>query len=228
MKHHVIIVAGGSGTRMNSALPKQFMLLSGKPVLMHTMTQFYKAGPAFDLILVLPISHQNTWRDLIAEHQFDVPHSIVNGGETRFHSVKNGLDSIADAEDSIVAVHDGVRPLISTDLIARCFSVAEASGSAVPVIRLNDSVRQITPVGNAALGRENLRLVQTPQCFKTEQIKKAFSVDYSDEFTDCASVLEASGFKITLTEGESYNFKITTQKDLWLAEHLISVRSSNK
>jgi len=228
MKHHVIIVAGGSGIRLNSALPKQFMLLLGRPVLMHTIIQFHNADPEFNIILVLPLSHQQTWKDLVSEHEFHIPHLVVTGGETRFHSVKNGLDTLTASDDSIVAVHDGVRPMLSTELILQCFSVAQASGSAVPVIPLTDSIRQVNHAGNTALSRENLKLVQTPQCFRTADIKTAFSTAYSPGFTDCASVLEASGFVISLTEGEQDNFKITTQKDLWLAEHLMSMRSSYK
>ena len=219
MQHHVIIVAGGSGARMQTAVPKQFLLLNGLPVLMHTIAKFYSALPDAPLILVLPQEHLLLWEDLRVEHAFHIPHRVVEGGQTRFHSVKNGL---AYVQDGWVAVHDGVRPLVSSDTILRSFEAAQKTGAAVPVLLVNESTREVLPDGNnAALNRTALRTVQTPQCFDALKLKQAFEQEYSSLFTDDASVMEAAGFRITLVEGNAENIKLTRPVDLLLAELLL-------
>jgi len=211
---HFIVVAGGSGTRMNAALPKQFLLLQNKPVLMYTLDALHQAEPDASLMLVLPEDHFKTWNSLCETHKFSIPHRIVAGGQTRFHSVKNGL---AGLDSGLVAVHDGVRPLVSAATIKRTFEAAEKSGAAVPVIDVNESVRSLDELGSKALNRASIKLVQTPQCFQYDLMHAAFEQTYSDRFTDCASVLEANGTKITLVEGNEENIKITRPQDLVMA-----------
>jgi 2-C-methyl-D-erythritol 4-phosphate cytidylyltransferase len=200
---------------MNAAVPKQFLLLRNKPVLMRTLEALYRADPTASFTLVLPASHFNTWDALCESHTFYLQHKKVAGGETRFHSVKNGL---AHINSGLIAVHDGVRPLVSVATIKRTFEAAEKSGAAVPVIDVNESIRSIDDLGSKALNRAAIKLVQTPQCFQYNLMLAAFEQTYSDRFTDCASVLEANGTKITLVEGNEENIKITRPQDLALAD----------
>lgn len=216
MNYHVIIVAGGSGQRMGSALPKQFLRLGNRPVLMHTLEKFREALPEANLLLVLPEDHHETWNQLVKKHQFLVEHHLCQGGATRFHSVKNGLHHI---HDGIVGVHDGVRPLVSVETIKRCFSGAASAGNAVPVVPAVESLRMLQAEGaSLAVKRSDFVLVQTPQCFQTEAMKLAFEQEYQDHFTDCASVMEAAGHHIHLVEGNPENIKITNPMDLVFAE----------
>ena len=220
MKKYLIVVAGGSGTRMKSNVPKQFMLLKKKPVLMHTLSVFHEFDADLKIILVIPFEHQSEWSALCNQYNFEIPHMVTRGGESRFHSVKNGLDTIQ--EDGLVAIHDGVRPLVSFENISNVFKTAELRGNAVPCIRLNDSIRKVDGENSEALNREHYRLIQTPQCFHVSKIKKAYTQDYSSLFTDCASVLENIGEKIFLVEGNFENIKITTPGDLLVAEGLMN------
>lgn len=216
---HVIVVAGGSGTRMKSSLPKQFIEVAGLPVLMHTLNKINTVFPNAGLVLVLPAEHHSTWNSLVSQHNFNLNIQLVQGGETRFHSVKNGLEVI---DSGIVAVHDGVRPLVSKETLKNVYDTTLEKGNAVPVISLKDSIRKLHQNGDSeALDRKDFVLVQTPQCFRVDEMKKAFSQEYSNLFTDCASVMEASGHKINLTEGNSENIKITTPEDLHFAELLL-------
>lgn len=218
MQKYAIIVAGGSGTRMKSELPKQFIKLAGKPILMHTLEAFH-----FDhiqIILVLPESQIPYWKELVDEHQFKIPHNIIAGGEQRFHSVKNGLSSIK-ADDGLVAIHDGVRPLIKRQIISESFEQAKRAGNAIASIQLKDSIRSITPQSNQQEDRTNFRLIQTPQTFKVQLIKRAFEQEFTPSFTDDASVLEQAGHSINLIEGDYKNIKITTPEDLLVAETLL-------
>lgn len=217
MKHFALIAAGGNGTRMQSQVPKQFLLLSGKPVLMRTIEKFIEADLQIQIILVLPETEIPEWKKLCASFSFSVSHQIVAGGASRFQSVKNGLGKIDD-ENSIVAIHDGVRPLASVELIKRCFAEAEKSGNAVPVTPLKESLRKKETENSAAVDRNNFLAVQTPQCFKAGEIKRAYSAAKNDSFTDDASVCENAGMKIHLIEGEETNIKITTPFDLEIAE----------
>ncbi len=220
-----LVVAGGSGSRMGSAIPKQFLCLSGLPVLMHTLNAFYSTPSKPAIYLVLPTAEHSYWKELCQKHSFTVPHTIVAGGETRFHSVKNGLAAIGG--EGFVAIHDGVRPLITQNLIERCFETAERLGNAVPAVNPVESVR----VGQLSESRKENRdlvwLAQTPQVFDLKLISECYAHDWQPDFTDDASVVEENGHKIILVEGERENIKITTPTDLLLAEGILVQRQKN-
>lgn len=222
MKTVAIIVAGGSGTRFGAQLPKQFLELGGKPILMRTIEAFGE-DCSFDVIVTLPQGQMGLWNDLCDRYGFAVPHRVVPGGETRWHSVKNALDSIGDIADvDIIAVHDGVRPLASMALIERVLEAARHDGAAIPVVMLNDSVRQVVGESSHALDRSSLRAVQTPQAFDARLLLEAYAQAFDSTFTDDASVVERLGHSVTLVEGEGTNLKITRPMDLALAEYLLS------
>ena len=209
-----IIVAGGSGSRMQSSVPKQFLLLKGKPILQHTIEQFVAVLPAHQIVLVLPAAEQSAWATLCKQHAFNPAIRLVNGGASRFQSVRNGLQVIPSAS-GFVAVHDGVRPFITTAIIRNSFNTAARTGSAVTCVPVKDSVRIIGPDGvSQAVDRSQYRLVQTPQTFALNNFRQAFQVEEQPFFTDCASVMEYAGFPITLIEGAYENIKITTPDDL--------------
>lgn len=216
MKYYAIIVGGGSGSRMQSDLPKQFMLLNGKPVLMHTLEAFYHSELKPEIILVLNIDFHTFWEDLCIKHNFTIPHKLVKGGLQRFHSVKNGINSIKNK--GIIAIHDAVRPLISNELITKSFLKAEELGNAIVAIKSKDSVRQLNGKTSKALNRDEIYLVQTPQTFSSEILNKAYNQDFRNEFTDDASVVERMGISINIIEGENKNIKITFPEDIQLAE----------
>jgi 2-C-methyl-D-erythritol 4-phosphate cytidylyltransferase len=216
-----IIVAGGKGMRMQSDIPKQFIELQGKPILMYTLEAFYRYDASIQLILVLPSIQIIVWKELCKKHAFNLTHQIVPGGQTRYNSVQNGLELIQAS--GLVAVHDGVRPFVSIETIGRCFDEAEKYGAAIPVVDLVDSIRQLTETGSQSVDRTVYKLVQTPQVFDSEMLKKAYKQDFSSRFTDDASVVEASGEEIKLVEGNRENIKITTGFDLILAETLIKL-----
>jgi 2-C-methyl-D-erythritol 4-phosphate cytidylyltransferase len=215
-----IIVAGGKGERMNADIPKQFLEIHGKPILMHTLEVFHLFDPTMQLILVLPEIQIDFWNALCEKHDFNIHHQVVPGGQTRFHSVKNGLKAIK--VPALVAIHDGVRPLVSIKTIARCFDEAEKFDAVVPVFDLVESIRQISKTDSKSVDRNNFKLVQTPQVFDAELLKKAYEQEFSTLFTDDASVVEAIGTKIHLVEGNRGNIKITTGFDLKIAEILIN------
>ena len=226
MKKYAVIVAGGSGSRMNSNLPKQFLLLNGKPVLYYTLDTFLKAYNDLEIILVLPAEHIAAGQEII-DAFFDYERiRITEGGRTRFHSVQNGLQLVT--EESMVFVHDGVRCLLTTNLIERCYEAALEFGSAIPVIDSKDSVRLITEDGNEALERSKIKLVQTPQTFHSKILIPAYKIDYKDKFTDEATVVEAFGMKVHLIEGEEDNIKITRPVDLTVAEGMINPQKPGK
>lgn len=214
-----IIVAGGKGERMNAVIPKQFLNLQDKPILMHTLKVFYEFDPNMHLILVLPAFQIDYWQELCKKHAFAIKHQIVQGGSTRFESVKNGLSAASD--HCLIAVHDGVRPLVSLQTIQRCFDAAEQFHTAVPVIELVDSIRQITGNDSLSVDRSCYKLVQTPQVFEAKLLKSAYNQEFSSLFTDDASVVEALGEIIQLVDGNRENIKITTEMDLKIAEILI-------
>ena len=191
MNKSVIIVAGGSGKRMQSEVPKQFLLLANKPLLMHTIHAFISYDTTIEIILVLPESQFDYWKSLCKEYHFNVPHTLCSSGTERFYSVKNGLASIK--HNGLVAIHDGVRPLVSQKTIHICFALAEEKGNATPSLSLTDSVRELTPKGSMAVERDRLRNIQTPQIFKVDELKQAYLQDYHPSFTDDASVLEKAG-----------------------------------
>jgi 2-C-methyl-D-erythritol 4-phosphate cytidylyltransferase len=220
LKKIAVIVAGGTGTRMNNTVPKQFLLLKHKPVLFYTIDTFLKAYDDMQIVLVLPEEHVAAGQEII-DAFFDYDRiKITIGGRTRFHSVQNGLALIE--EESIVFVHDAVRCLITTDLIRRCYDTAIEYGSAIPVVDSKDSVRIVTGKDNAAIERSSVKLVQTPQTFHSKILLPAFNIDYKDKFTDEATVVEAFGLKVQLVEGEENNIKITKPADLIVAEQILA------
>lgn len=216
MTNNVIIVAGGKGLRMGSDLPKQFIPIGGKPVLMHTIEAFYNFDQDINIILVLPLSHQNYWQELCKKYNFKINHTIANGGETRFHSVKNGLSIV---KEGIVGIQDGVRPFASKEMIQRCFDATEKYQAVIPVIDSTDSLREMVDDEKSKIvDRSKIRLVQTPQVFHFETLKEAYQTDFKETFTDDASVVESMGIGIHLVKGEVTNIKITTPLDLKIGE----------
>lgn len=219
MKKYVIIVAGGSGTRMNTDTPKQFINLNGKPILMHTIEKFHCSIQPLDIILVLSTQYNDQWKQLCETHSFTIPHQLVAGGETRYHSVKNGLEFVSNG--CIVGIHDAARPFASKKVIFDAYTIAEKKGNAIPAIPISDSIRFIKNKESVAVNRSNYVNIQTPQCFQSDLIKKAFLKTYQPEFTDDATVLEAFGEQINLIEGNTENIKITIPMDLIFAEALL-------
>jgi len=222
-KKYAIIVAGGSGLRMGADIPKQFLALAGLPVLMHTLNIFHSTSPDIQLILVLPQDQQSYWKSLCTEYSFDVSHTIINGGATRFQSVKNGLDSISTS-DGIVAIHDGVRPFVNQETILKSFAVASEKGNATVAVPLKDSIRWVEGDKSKAVERSSFRIIQTPQTFQLALIKKAFETPELASFTDDASVLEHAGHSIHLIEGTYENIKITTPEDMVWGEAFLGRR----
>lgn len=221
MKKYVVIVAGGKGTRMKTAVPKQFIELAGKPVLMHTMNAFFSVyGDDISFIIVVPDTFRQKWEQLCKTYHYHLPHTIVSGGRERFFSVKNALAAI-DA-DGVVAVHDGVRPAVSTGVIRRCFETAATKGNAVPAVTVTESMRRRITGTTMAVKREEYLLIQTPQTFRTEILKNAYETEYQEYFTDDASVVEHSGEVIHLVEGNKENIKVTSPDDLLFAEWLLT------
>ena len=222
MDRYAILVAGGKGLRMGSDIPKQFLPLRGRPVLMHTIDVFRRTYPDIHIILVLPREQQDYWRQLCGQHGYDVELCVADGGETRFHSVHNGLSLIPDDARGVVGVHDGVRPFVSPEAIRRCFEAAEEFGAVVPVVPVVETVRQLLADGSSmTVDRNAYRLVQTPQTFDIQLLKKAYGQPFDPFFTDDASVVEAMGHPIKLVEGNNENIKLTNPADLKLAEGMV-------
>ena len=248
---YVIIVAGGKGLRMGSDIPKQFLPIGGKPVLMRTLERFREYSPTLQIILVLPKTQQEYWKELCQKHNFTTKYMLADGGDTRFHSVKNGLALIPDDAQGVVGVHDGVRPFPSIDVIRNCYETARTAKAVIPVVPVVETLRHIfskdyrtnrtmdsqeekvlqscSPCkkSSATVPRSDYRLVQTPQCFDIQLLKAANRQPYNDGFTDDASVVEALGFDITLVDGNRENIKITTPYDLLIAEALIQHPTPN-
>lgn len=219
---YAIIVAGGKGERMGGDTPKQFIEIKGKPILMHTIEKFRKTFSDVKIILALPENQIDFWEEFCYKYEFvNVPHHIVKGGKTRFHSVKNALTLVKSK--GIVGIHDGVRPLVSEQTIKACYTVAEQKGNAIPVVDVVDSLRFVSKQDgtNKAVTRSCYKIVQTPQCFKSDIILEAYEQEFDDAFTDDASVLEKLGKSINLVDGNRDNIKITTKEDLMLAEFMI-------
>lgn len=223
LKRYAVIVAGGTGTRMQSVVPKQFLLLNGKPVLMYTMENFYSVEPSPVILVVLHPDFHEYWKQLCAEHHFKIPHELIAGGETRFHSVKNSLAHIPN--EALVAVQDAVRPLTDLSVIEEAYQCATEHGSAVTAVKSRDSVRQLKGDTSVALVRDDIYLVQTPQTFRASLLKEAYEQPYTDAFTDDASVVEKNGVKIKLVEGNYRNLKITFPEDIAIAELLLKQKS---
>ncbi len=218
---YVIIVAGGKGLRMGGEIPKQFLPIGGKPVLMRTMERFHEYDPALKIILVLPKEQQEFWQELCQKHDFKIMHQVADGGETRFQSSKNGLALIPDEDEGVVAIHDGVRPFVSTDVIERCFDAARDDFAAIPVVPVTDTLRYIDRGHGHNVLRDHFRSVQTPQCFDISLAKQAFDQPYRETFTDDASVIESLGCQVTMVEGNRQNIKLTTPFDMKVAELLM-------
>ena len=218
---YIIIVAGGKGLRMGSDIPKQFLPIGGKPVLMRTLERFRRYSTTLQIILVLPKAQQDYWQKLCKEYAFDIDYQLADGGETRFHSVQNGLAKIPDNAQGVVGVHDGVRPFPSIDVIRNCYETAREKKAVIPVIPVVETVRHLKGDTSVTVPRNDYRLVQTPQTFDIQLLKAANRQPYNEGFTDDASVVEAYGFDITLVEGNRENIKITTPYDLKIAEVLI-------
>jgi 2-C-methyl-D-erythritol 4-phosphate cytidylyltransferase len=219
MERSVIIVAGGKGVRMGCDIPKQFLLIGGKPILMHTIEKFYRTDKSLHIVVVLPHDQQAYWQVLCAQFHFDIEHSVVDGGSTRFESVRNGLTKTGKV--GLIGVHDGVRPFVSEEVIRRCYQKAAERKAVVPVVAIAESVRQVSADGNShAVRRDEYKLVQTPQVFDAALLHRAYEQPYSPAFTDDASVVEAMGTKIYLTKGNVENMKITTPFDRNIANML--------
>lgn len=216
----IVIVAGGKGLRMGGDIPKQFLPVAGKPVLMRTIERFLEYDASMDVVLVLPESQQDYWHSLCEEYHFDAPYTIANGGETRFHSVKNGIEKVRK-DAALIGVHDGVRPFVSVETISACYDEAAKSGAVVPVIEVVETVRHLVgQQGSKTVPRSEYRLVQTPQVFDASMFRKAYEQPYTDFFTDDASVVERYGHEVALVMGNRENIKITTPFDLKIAEAL--------
>ncbi|MFA7275155.1 MAG: 2-C-methyl-D-erythritol 4-phosphate cytidylyltransferase [Crocinitomicaceae bacterium] len=224
----VIITAGGIGKRMGGNFPKQFRLLAQRPVLMHTIQVFHDFAPQAQLILTLPAEWKEMWAELCLEHHFALPHEMVDGGKERFHSVKNALQKCTAAK---IMIHDGVRPLVSNQTLVNGYQALENHAGAIPTVELVDSLRWVGEGENKAVNRSDYKRIQTPQCFRKEQILTAYEVDFSENFTDDASVFEKAGFPLFLFPGNEENLKITTENDLlltefWWAQHKSNSQSS--
>ena len=215
---YVIIVAGGKGLRMGSDIPKQFLPIGGKPVLMRTLERFREYSADLQIILVLPEAQQDYWRQLCEKYHFDVKYQLANGGQTRFHSVQNGLALVPDDAEGVVGVHDGVRPFPSIEVIRNCFETARTAKAVIPVIPVVETVRHLEGERSVTVPRDEYKLVQTPQTFDIQLLKAANRQPYNDGFTDDASVVESYGHEITLVEGNRENIKITTPYDITIAE----------
>lgn len=219
MKKHIIIVAGGKGLRMGGEIPKQFLPIGGKPVLMRTIEAFHLYDNTIHVVLVLPVSQQAYWRELCKKYSFELPHEVADGGETRFHSVMNGL-ALVEGE-GLVGVHDGVRPFVSQEVITRCYAEAGTKKAVIPVIGVVETVRRLEGTDSVTVPRDQYKMVQTPQVFDVALLQRAYQQKYTEMFTDDASVVEALGEKVFLVEGNRENIKLTTPFDLKLAEMLI-------
>lgn len=224
---YAIIVAGGKGTRMHSTIPKQFLELNGTPVLMHTLNAFFDYSENIKVILVLPHDDQLTWNDLCEKHDYHRPLTVVTGGSSRFESVKNGLAQISET-NGIVAIHDGVRPLISAEIISASYRLASVHQSAVAAVRLKESIRMTDQDTTRAVDRSDYRIIQTPQTFDLSLIKEAYQIKETPDLTDDASVAEKAGYKISLFEGSYENIKITTPEDIIIAEALLRHKKTKK
>lgn len=225
MSDYIIVVAGGKGLRMGSDIPKQFLPIGGKPVLMRTLERFREYSDDLQIILVLPEAQQEYWQELCKKYDFKVEYLLANGGQTRFHSVQNGLALVPDNAEGVVGIHDGVRPFPSIGVIRNCYETARIAKAVIPVIPVVETVRHLNNYDSMTVPRNEYRLVQTPQTFDIQLLKAANHQPYNDGFTDDASVVESYGHKITLVEGNRENIKITTPYDITVAEAIINIKS---
>ena len=219
MEKALIVVAGGLGTRMGSEIPKQFVRLGGRPILMRTMELFHRYDRKMSIVVGLPEEYRAYWKDLCRKENFEVPHQLTPAGKTRFHTVKHALEAVQPG--CLVAIHDAVRPLVSRETIERCFDQAGKTGAAIPCVEVRESLRQVSQGRSLSVDRDTYRLVQTPQVFQYEILAKAYRQDYEKSFTDDAGVVEKAGYPVSLVEGNHENLKITTPQDLTRAEALL-------
>ena len=221
--NHVVIVAGGKGLRMGGDTPKQYLPLGGRPVIMRTIDRFMEYDPHMHVVLVLPAAHHDYWHGLCRQYSFTTPHTVACGGATRFHSSQSGVRATEAAPGDIIAIHDGVRPFVSVEVIARCFEEARRSGAAIPVLPLTDTLRFVG-AGDSQHNvlRTDYRVVQTPQTFRASLLAEAFELPFSEAFTDDASVVEAAGHAVAMVEGNRENIKLTPPYDLLVAAALLS------
>ncbi|SEN39190.1 2-C-methyl-D-erythritol 4-phosphate cytidylyltransferase [bacterium A37T11] len=231
--NYAVIVAGGNGSRMQSDTPKQFLSLHGLPVLMHTIRAFKHSGIELEILVVIAASHLKQWKDLCKQHLFEESHVVVQGGDTRFHSVKQALkylkETYPQAKEDLVAIHDGARPLVESALIMRSFQEAALYGTSVAAIKSSDSVRiSDENGGSATINRQNVHLIQTPQTFRLAELLKAYAQPYESLFTDDASVMEKNGYPIHLTRGDTRNIKITFNEDIALADFLLNLKETQR
>ena len=227
MKKFALIVAGGKGIRMESDTPKQFLVLSGMPVLMHTITAFHNYSKKIKIIVGLPLKEISTWKALVGDYSFKIPHEVIAGGDTRFQTVRNCLDSIS-SKKGLVAIHDGVRPLVSERMITSSFQLAESHGAAIASVRMKESIRLINQSGNQSVDRSKYRLIQTPQTFKLDLLKEAYKQKEETTFTDDASVIERAGVSVSLYEGDYKNIKITTPEDLIIVKLFLDEKDRSR
>ncbi len=218
MERTFIITAGGIGKRMGSSVPKQFLKLAGQPILMHTIQRLFEFDKTAQFILTLPEEYISTWKELLVEHQFSIPHEIVVGGKERFHSIQNALKQ---SKGKIIAVHDGVRPFVSLETLNRLFEASKTDSAVVPTCVISESVRQLSATTNTAIDRSTIRIVQTPQVFHAAILQQAYQFVITSSPTDDATLVEQTGVAIRLVEGNDENMKITTPKDLLFAEAMI-------
>ena len=218
MKHTVIITAGGTGKRMGSEIPKQFLYINDKPILLHTLEIFNKFNPSFEIILTLPVNWIDYWKKLLTKHDIDINHQIVSGGKERFYSIKNAIDL---SNGDTISIHDGVRPLVSFNTLKRVFAAIEKNDAVVPCVKIKESIREIDKNKTFSKDRNKVILVQTPQTFKRKLIVEAYKRTYKEIFTDDASLVEENGFKITVVDGNEENIKITSPQDFLLAKVLL-------
>lgn len=220
-KYSVVIVAGGEGLRVGADIPKQFIPLAGKPMLIHTIEQFYEFDKDIHIVVVLHSDYFPFWVGLCKEYNFTIECELILGGATRFESVKNGLDAVSD--DAIVAIHDAARPFVTKELIAQCYSkVEEKQCGVIPVVDVKSSLREVVGQKHNPLDRDRVKIVQTPQVFPTHLIKKAYEVEFNPLFTDDATVAEYSGIRVELIAGSDLNIKVTTMEDVYYASFLLS------
>ncbi|MDA3883264.1 MAG: 2-C-methyl-D-erythritol 4-phosphate cytidylyltransferase [Bacteroidales bacterium] len=224
VSQYALIVAGGKGLRMNADVPKQFLCVYGKPVLMHSIAAFYAYNSSITIIVVLPNAHMHTWEKLCEKYNFRIPHRLIDGGEERFFSVKNGLSCVP--ADSLVAIHDGVRPCITKHLLERGFTLAAKYGGVIPVVDSVDSLREIDGKSHTIIDRTKIKRVQTPQFFQSQKLKKSYEQDFSDTFTDDASVYEQAEFDVHVFTGDQYNIKITHSCDIAIVEAILQYQQT--
>ena len=225
MKHTIILTAGGIGKRMGQKIPKQFLKINNTPILIHNLINIYNYNNSFEIIITLPKEWRSYWKDLLIEYKIDIEHKIVNGGEERYHSIKNAINQ---SSGNTIAVHDGVRPLVSHDTLNRIYDAANNHSAIAPYIPINESIREKKGLNNKSKNRDDIVIIQTPQCFKKEVLIEAYTRTFDKSFTDDATLVESNGTSIFLVEGNQENIKITSPKDIAIAEAILNISVTKK